>query len=260
MKIFRFILLYLIIFGVPCAAMYVVLDSEVLYYFLVLYSVLTLVGFAYMDKLVLMALKAREVIDTDEQNLFQSLKNESYKSFTKLPKIYLFSGDNISCFVLESRSEWTLVISRKLISQASPEQLNSLVKFIYEYNKNNSSWFRTKVMGLNICYLKGTYWFLQTVCFVKKTSKIFNVLATFILIMLRPFILPLNYLILRNELEYKDENFRAVINQVEQRPFSFYELIVSHMEQVQDTDKTLANYLENFSILNNVRLTNNEVA
>ena len=55
--------------------------------------------YAYNDKLVLVYLSAREVIDTDEQELFQRIKNEVYKTNLPLPKVYLYSGNFSNCFI-----------------------------------------------------------------------------------------------------------------------------------------------------------------
>ncbi|MCO4753630.1 MAG: hypothetical protein KC478_04075, partial [Bacteriovoracaceae bacterium] len=115
--------------------------------------------YLYIDKIILFFLGAREIIDNDFQELFQQLKSETYKRFEKQPKIYLYSGRSLKCFVFDSRNEWSVVLDRKLASRLNSEQTKALVDYLVRYKKTSAPWRLTKSLGLVILTIGVIYSF-----------------------------------------------------------------------------------------------------
>lgn len=108
------------------------------------------VTFLFLEKILLIYLGAREVIDTDEQKLFQRLKNEAYKSFEKVPKVYLYSGNSKRCFILQSRKNWNLVIERSFLKKLGDQEVEALIEFLFRYKKSNDSEVQVKAIGIMV--------------------------------------------------------------------------------------------------------------
>lgn len=132
-----------------CGMSFIVFEGQVLKLSLILSFVVWTVLYTYTDKLVLIYLNAREVIDTDEQELFQRIKNEVYKTDLPSPRIYLYGGNSKNCFVTESRGSWSVVIDKKLLKSLSEEELEAFVKFLFQYKLKAAALLQTKVMGLS---------------------------------------------------------------------------------------------------------------
>ena len=212
----------------------------------------------YIDKILLMILSAREVIDTDQQELFQCIKNESYKSFEKLPRVYLYSGLKKTCFIFESRAEWALVIERSLLKQMSLRELEALVEFLYKLKKEDFAWYQTKAMGVCLFLHRIVYWFLKNILFLKPNSKLYKSLAVFMLSMLRPLIYPIDALARTTFPITVKEEFKNVFFQLEPNDFSFENYIVEHYSHVISIKNLLLYYLESFPVLENCRFKDYE--
>lgn len=206
-----------------------------------------------------MFINAREVIDTDEQLLFQNVKNVSYKSYEKLPSVYLYSGQKLNCFVFESRSEWAIVIERRLMDKLNSDQLESLVSFLYEYKKSNSAWYQTKAMGLCALIYSNVYFFLRNILFLNVDSKMFKVLSVFCIAMLRPLTGPIEKFARQGTVISVDENLKSIFYQLDKSGLSFSEFIVGHLMSDFQMKSLLLNYLESFPVLENFGFSNNEI-
>lgn len=149
MKYFLSSFLYFLgvmLLGVIC---FIVFEGQILKASLILSFAMWTLLYTYTDKLVLIYLNAREVIDTDEQELFQRVKNEVYKTDLPIPKIYTYNGNSKNCFVTESRGTWSIVFEKNLLKNLTSEQLEALVKFTFQYKLKAAPLVQTKVMGLS---------------------------------------------------------------------------------------------------------------
>tara|TARA_Y100000768_G_scaffold389043_1_gene391398 strand:- start:8904 stop:9662 length:759 start_codon:yes stop_codon:yes gene_type:complete len=99
-----------------------------------------------------MMLKAREIINTDEQELFQVIKNNSYRHHQALPKVYLYNSSVENFFIFESKKGWIIVLSRKLLEQLDREKKEDLVELAYQYKKSKITKLKTKCLGLSTIY------------------------------------------------------------------------------------------------------------
>ncbi len=163
MKHINSIILYILFSVLPVAAIFILFEGHIFQGVLALYILTSVLLYTYLDKIVLILLSSREVIDTDEQKLFQCLKNESYKSFQKVPRVYVYSGDRDGCFILESRKEWTVVLSRKLVERLEVESLECFVKYLFDHKKKISMSFRTRVVSLLSMQIKAIHFTVEKI-------------------------------------------------------------------------------------------------
>ncbi len=258
MKLFKSVILYLCTSVVPCILLYLVFDGVLLKVTTTLLLVTWGLLYLYIDKVLLILLNAREVIDTDQQILFQNIKNEAYKTYQKLPKVYLYTGQEDNCFVLESRNEWAIVIERSLLNSLDVEQHESLVNFLFSFKKSGKAWFQTKAMGVCSFAYNALYWVLNNVFFLKRDSILFRTLSVFAIGMLRPFIIPLEYFGKQKIEVPVDESLRSIYLQLNKNSFSFTDYLVGHLDQVTDTRSLLTKYLESYPVMENCRFHENE--
>lgn len=138
---------------IPLAVIaYLLLDQTLALTVIAIMFVCWSVVYIYFDKVVLMLLRAREIINTDEQALFQTLKNKAYKFHESTPKVYLYNSELENFFIFESRGSWCIVLSRKLLDYLSSEQTSALIEFAFRYKKTNMTKLKTKCLGLSILY------------------------------------------------------------------------------------------------------------
>lgn len=259
MKAIKSIALYLLTSLAPCVICYLVLDGLAFKVILVPFLIIWGLIYSYLDKALLMYLNAREVIDTDEQLLYQNVKNESYKCFEKLPKVYLYSGQKNNCFVLESRNEWAIVIERNLLAKLNQDELESVVKYLYTVKKSGITWYQTKIMGLSTITYNSIYFILSNLLFLKPNMKIFRVLSIFLISMTRPMLMPLEFLARKKKLFPADQNLKPIYYQLDEISYTFNEYILGHLLPEQDIRSLVIDYLESFPILENCRFSENEV-
>lgn len=119
--------------------------------------------FVYLDKFVLVYLNAREVIDTDEQRLFQKIKNEVYKTTTPIPKVYLCNASHQCCFILASRNSWSIVIDKNLLRKMSESELEMLTEFLFRFKAAGNPLIQTKVMGMSVLLLALIYAMIKNI-------------------------------------------------------------------------------------------------
>lgn len=145
-------------------------------------------SYIYMDKIILFFLGAREIIDQDSQELFQQLKSETYKNFEKQPKVFLYPGNALKSFVLESRKEWSVVLDRSLVERMNKEQVKALVEYLVRYKKTNISWRLTKSNGLAALIVGLNYSFWSKLVMLDTRSKPYKVLSFFTLALFKPYV------------------------------------------------------------------------
>jgi hypothetical protein len=258
MKALKSLTLFLFTSMVPCVSLYLLLDGLVFKVALGLYIIFWGLLYTYLDKILLMFINAREVIDTDEQLLFQNVKNVSYKTYEKRPCVYLYSGQKLNCFVFESRNEWAIVIERRLLDKLDNSQLESLVSFLYEYKKNNSAWYQTKAMGICALIYSNVYWILGNLLFLDPSSKLFKTLSVFTLAMLRPLTGPIESFAKNNKEISVDENLKSIFYQIDKSNLTFNEYILGHLMTNIQLRSLLLNYLESFPVMENFGFSKNE--
>jgi hypothetical protein len=243
---------------VPCILLYLLLGGFAFKIALGIYVIIWGILYTYLDKVLLMFINAREVIDTDKQLLFQNVKNVSYKTYEKLPCVYLYSGQKLNCFVFESRNEWAIVLERRLLDKLDNEQLESLVSFLYEYKKNNTAWYQTKAMGICALVYSTVYWTLKNLLFLNPNSKMFKTLSVFTLAMLRPLTGPIENFARNNKEISVDENLKSIFYQIDKSNLTFNEYILGHLMTDTQVKSLLLNYLESFPVMENFGFSKNE--
>lgn len=259
MKILNTLFFFLLTSIVPFVGLYLLFEGMTLRVFVVLYLFLWALLYSYLDKVLLVLLNAREVIDTDEHNLFQNVKNTSYKTYQKIPRVYVYSGQKLNCFVFESRGEWAIVIERSLIKKLDEVQLESLVAFLYEFKKSKYAWIQTKAIGFCALIYSSAYWGLQNIFFLKPNSKALKVLTIFLLLMLRPILGPVETLA-KKELSFDvSENLKSLYFQLERSDLSFNEFMLGHLMSNINIRSLMVSYLESFPVLENLGFIENEI-
>ncbi len=113
--------------------------------FLFLVGVITV---GYADTSILFYLGAREIRSTDEPAFFKAASQEAYKLSVSLPKLYFYNGTLDRGFVLESRHTQSLVLSKSLLENCSPEELDAICFELLLQVKKGMASKRTKVMFL----------------------------------------------------------------------------------------------------------------
>ena len=157
------------------------------------------VVYIYIDRILLIFLNAREVIDTDEHRLFQIIKNNTYKYKGQIPKIYVYDGNFENCLLLESRNKWTIVLDKKMLESIDDVALGDLVEFLFKYYKNGLGLIKTKALGISVLFYGFVFWFVRNLLFLKTNSKLFKTISAFILIMTRPLLFPLEVILKRKK-------------------------------------------------------------
>lgn len=154
-------LLYIFGLSLFCAVAFMLFEGRALNFALFFCAATWTIFYAYSDKIVLIYLNAREVIDTDRQELFQRIKNEVYKTGQSEPKVYIYGGSQGSCFVSESRGTWSIILERGLLKQLSSDQMEALVSFIFKFKRVGNPLIQTKVMGLSSSIYIAIYWLVR---------------------------------------------------------------------------------------------------
>ena len=134
--------LFLLIFGFPMALISLVFSGPWLICAGFMLFLLFLFIYRNLHRFILMVLGAKEMVDTDHQKLFQFIKSKSYFFGTKIPKVYFYDGSFKNSLVLESLSEWVILLDKKLIKDSNEVVLLELLSCTiamgyWEKNSNN---------------------------------------------------------------------------------------------------------------------------
>ena len=241
------------------AIFFIVLEGNALKQVLAFYILVMFLVYSYLDKILLILLNAREVIGTDKHQLFQSIKNESYKTFKKEPQIYLYSGNKLNCFVLESRSEWVIVLERRILNQLNSQQVRSLVNYLYRFKGNGLGWYQTKAMGICALIYSLNFWIIQKVAFLNPKGTAYRILSIFSLMMVSPALVLLDYFAKKESEIISDQSLKAIVFQIEKKTFTVGEFLLGHLLPNFDSQKLLIDYLESFPVLENCRFCADDV-
>ena len=260
MYILKAIFLYLLVALFPVMFVYLTASDLVQAVLLTLILVGVLTLFLYSDKLLLLFLGAREVIDSDHQKLFQVLKSEIYREVEEMPSIYLYSGHRLKAFVLNLRSSWAIVLDRRLLEKLSDSELKSLVRYFISYKKLSISKSQTIGMGVSCSIIRSVYWFWQAL--FSDTKKHFYKSAVFIsFIMLKPLI----EVILKLSVSYQkidsDAELKSIYLQQDNivQKKSFMEFMFLHLERDLNLRESTIEYLERFPLLENCNFVEEKI-
>lgn len=259
MNILKSFFLFLIISLVPSVMLYLVLDGIIFKVMIASFLFTWGVIYFHLDKLVLMQIKAREVVDTDQQLLFQCMKNEAYKTGSTTPKVYLYSGQSLKCFVLQSRNEWSIVFDRRLINEMDEIQLRSLITYLYKFKNSPLCLIQTKVLGIFSLFFGFVYWLLGNVFFLNEQSILYKVLAIFIFMLMKPLILPLEMIAKRQTSLPASLDLMAIYNKAQVGEFSYNDYVFSHLLPVFNTRNLIIDYLEGFPVIKNCRFCEDDI-
>lgn len=252
MKIFKLLCILSILSLVPLGFSYALLPQSYFYLTAITWCGGLLLLLTYVDKVLLSFLNAREVADMDGHILFQAVKSQSYRSFQKQPKVYLYSGSG-KCLVLESRNDWCLVIDRKLLQGLSEQQVKALITYLFDYKIAGYSWYQTKAIALGAFTFLLIAWILQNILRLKVSGRPFRVLFLFLLSLIRPIIGPIDYFARKVKKISADLSLRPIYFNVKEMGASgsYNSFLLRHFERDIDFQKNLIAYIENFPMIEN---------
>lgn len=211
-----------------------------------------IVVFYYAEKLILLSFGAREIIDADNQLLFQALKGQTYRYHQKLPSVYLYSGHRVKCFVLEKFGGWSVLLDRNLVKGLSKEQVEALVSYIILYKKAGYGRVQTIGMGVLSVILKSIYWFWSLFHF-GSYNKVRNIGIFISLIMIKPLIelvLALSKVHAKIDSPYA---LKSIYYQIDEEVVrrSFTEFMIYHLDRDAALADLLVEFLEEYPMLEN---------
>ena len=252
MNILKTVLIFIITITLPMLGIVLATDGAIR---IVLLSALVfsfIILFWFSDRLILLSLGAREIIDADNQALFQSLKGQSYRYHEKAPKVYLYSGHRVKCFLVEKFGSWSIVLDRSLIKSLDKEQIEALVTYIIEYKKRGYGKIQTIGMGILAITLKFTYWFWSLFA-ISPSSKIPKVGIFVSLILIKPLI---EFVIKLSKVNKKIEGtfpLKSIYMQVDlsvtERTFT--EFMIYHLDKESSLSDLVVEFLEEYPMLEN---------
>jgi len=254
MKLVKLTAIFLVTSVLPMLVIYLLAGGYTLYTSLVVWISFWFLLFTFSDKFILLFLGAREIIDADHWQFFQALNSEIYRSFEKIPKVYLYSGLGEKCFVLESRSEWSIVLDRNLLSSLSDEQIQSLVKYLVKFKKQGNVLLQTKGMGLTSVVIRSIYWLSGLMAF-SRDSNFFKTLVFIGLVLIKPII---DFLLIISKSKKRiecGECLRSIFFQIDQSEHNktFIEFMLYHLEKDINLKELLVDYLEQFPVIENCK-------
>jgi hypothetical protein len=254
MYILKTIFLYLLTSSLPLMLVY--LSSAGIFRIVLLSTVFTISSliFIYADKFILLFLGAREVIDADNQTLFQALKSETYREHESFPKVYLYSGHRVKAFVLNSRSTWSVVLDRSLIKSLNQEQIEALVSYLIRHKKEANCKIQTLGMGVSSVIIRMNYWIWDKFGF-DQSGKTYKSCVFITFVMIKPLIdIILNLTKSKKKVMCKAA-LKSVYLQVDQSILdrSFIEFMVYHLETKINLSDITIEFLEEFPLLENCK-------
>ncbi len=251
MKKLLTLLLFLLTLFVPCVILFLIFSDAILYSATLIFCLSWGLVYIYIDKFLLFALGAREVFETDEHMLFQSIKNESYKQKVRIPRVYVYTGEGNHSFILESRNSWSIVIDRKLVNSLSDEQVASIVEFYYHFLTENKCSLYTKTLGVCSFAYQGIFTVLGNFFFLKRGKIPFKTLSTFLILLLRPFLIVFEYISLRQKKIFIDDCLNGITQRENNSDIELsLRIFFNQFNSDLTVKKILIKYLEGFSLLN----------
>lgn len=147
MLFLRYAMSFFMLTSVPIATIGIVFEGGLRYGLILAFLLIISLILVYADKIFLVTLRAREVVEEEAEEIYSIVNSISYRFSEKKPRIYVYSGFAHRAFSLESRNEWTLLFDREILNQANYDQVESLIMFLYELKTSKESWLMTKFLG-----------------------------------------------------------------------------------------------------------------
>lgn len=256
MKILITFLIFLLTSIVPCAIIYLVFDGLVQVTLLSLYVVAWLLINYYLDKFILVFLKAREIMDTDRPVFYQAIKNQAYKNHTSEPKVYLYSGSSKKCFVIESGGRWSIVLDRNLVSSMGQSEIFALIDYLYRYRKTGHAWIQTMVLGAYVVTYSSLNWILDRLLFFVDSNNPHRALNAFFVAMLRPLYILLEKIGMQKISIKADVRLQGIAAQQIEDEKAYQSFLLGHLNKKTNFKQLLTNYLEGYPVLENCTFEN----
>lgn len=252
MNIIKTIIIFISTLAIPALGIFLLSGGGIRMALLSMLVLVWVVVFWYADKLILLSLGAREIIDADNQELFQSIKSQTYRHHEKMPRVYLYSGHRVKSFVLEKFGSWSIVLDRSLIKNLDKEQVEALVIYIIEYKKKGYGKIQTIGMGVLALMLRSLYWFWDQFNFGNESK--FHKVGIFIsLILIKPLI---EFILRLSKVNKKVDGtfplksiFLQVDRDIVERAFT--EFMVYHLDSSSTLSDLIVEFLEEFPMLEN---------
>jgi len=249
MKFVISLFLYCLIYLPVAVVSYILLDESIFIIFSCIALTSWLFIYIYIDRILLIFLGAREVIDTDEHRFFQVIKNNAYKNRVIPPRVYIYNGNYEGCFLLESFSKWIVVLDKNFMVNLSAESAEKLVEFFYSYHtKGVSGFLKTKALGICVLFNAFIYWTMKYLFFQRTDSKLFKTFVTFAIIMTRPFLYPFEYLLRRSLKIRVDNNLEQYSSQLKLED-SFIDFVSDLVLEERKLRALIVKYMENYPLL-----------
>lgn len=260
MKFIRSFLLFIVISIIPLVLMYLMLGGAVRTFFMLSYLVIFLLVFKFSDKFILLFLNAREIIEADNSFLFQTFKSNCYRSYVKLPNIYLYSGARYNAFVLDNGKDWSVVIDRRLIENSEEQQLVALIDYLVKIKLSKANWLKTKGMGLSVVILKCNYWLIRNLLFLKKRSRLYRVLCFISLMFVKPLLEFMSFFVQSGRAIECSDDLKPIyfISNNSSRLESFSEFLTMHLVEKTSNKSLILEYLESFDIFKRCKFSESQ--
>lgn len=219
-----------------------------LYAIVFIVLVLWFLVFINLHKFILVFLGAREIIDTDHQELFQHIKSSVYERETKTPKVFSYNGSFKNCFLLESSSEWIIVLDKKLLNDVSADVLPDLVGFLFSYHQSGHAYLKSKILGLLVLYYQFLFFLFKSIFSLKVGSKSFRILTIFFVFLARPVTLIMESLLTKRHRIEAGANIKPLCLQCASKTttevfLDFHSNVNPHINQF------ILDYVESFPVL-----------
>ncbi len=251
MKTFKSTLIFLCTVALPISILFIFLDESLFMSITSIYLLIWGGVYLFLDKFILMSLEAREIIETEQHGLFQAIKNQRYKNFQTMPRVYLYTGHMKNCLILEARNEWSIVIDRKLMDILEAEQVEDFVEMLFKIKMSNVPWLQTKLLGIIIFLKTCVYLTFHQLKKFQKLKYIYYSFVVFFISLLKPIIAPLEAWSRRGFQVSLPENMKPLLNQIELSETSYSNHLLDHLIGHMTTRDWIVSYIENYSPLRN---------
>jgi hypothetical protein len=149
----KLIFLYILVFLAPLPLLYILVPIEFYLVISAVYALSLLVLFLFVDKFLLKVLNAKEIIETEKDEMYQLIKHQSFKNSVKSPKLFSYRGQIPKIFLLKGNRDYTLVFEESVFDQLSNEEVSSFVNFLLVNDRKGNSHL------LSVVYLLGVLTF-----------------------------------------------------------------------------------------------------
>jgi len=248
MKYFYSVALFLLIFGGPMALISLVFSGLSLVFTGLVLFLFFLFIYGNLHRFILMILGAKEIVDTEYHELFQVIKSKSYFFRTKTPRVYLYDGSFKNSFVFGSRSEWIILLDKKLIKSSNKAVMQELISSIFRYHISGQGYLKTKVLGSLILY---HYFILQVTSYIfgeKKGTDLRKSFAIFFILLFRPLTLLFEFFMKKGKKVVVEEELRVLYLQKVERDSTL--LLSSCLtNKFMNIKKIITEYTESFPFL-----------